>query len=137
VVNLIRIVRRLSNPLYQRSMNEPVVFQAKIWVRYLSGSWFGITIFDRWQIAVKTTTFQLTNSPWASTRKRRRIYHAEEATMWTRRIDDRDCIVLSHINPANQKETRWAFSAEGENEQAWNALSAAGVRAVPAPAGAI
>jgi hypothetical protein len=134
---LVRSVRRLSNPLYQRSMSEPVVFQARVWVRYLRGNWFNVTIFDRWQIAVKTTSFQMTNSPLASTRRRRRIYSAADATMWTRRIDDRDCIVLSHISPVNQKETRWAFCAESENEPAWNALSAAGVRAVPAPADAI
>ena len=81
---------------------------------------------------MRTDSFQITNWMYGQrNRSRSTFFHASEAVMWRAVVEGRDCIVVSGPTYRVSK-VEFAFSTEGQNAQAWDALAASGVRAADA-----
>ena len=87
----------------------------------------------RWDIGVRTDTFQITNWVWGNRRRATSaFFHSADCVMWQGNADGRDCIVVSGPTYLRSK-VEFALSTEGGNADAWNALALSGVRALPGP----
>jgi hypothetical protein len=126
--------RFLRDPARRAAIREPITFQSKVWLQFkwAPSRWPYFQI-GRWDLAVRTDSFQVTNWVFGSrNRARSTFFSAAEAVMWKRAVDGRDCIVVS--GPTyNRSKVEFVFSADEGNAEAWSALAAAGVRGVPAP----
>jgi hypothetical protein len=128
--------RRWRNPARWAAIREPILFSAKVWVRftYVPNWMYPSMGLGRWDLAVRADTFQITrwmygNRDGASST----FFNGSETTMWPASVGGRDCIVVS--GPTyNRAKVEFAFSAGDGNEAAWNALASAGVIAVAGPA---
>jgi hypothetical protein len=127
-------LRFLRDPARQAAIREPIVFEARVWLRFnYAPTYWGYPLFNRWDLAVRSDSFQVTNWIWGQRdRARSTFFHAASAVMWRDLVEGRDCIVLSGPTYRRSK-VEFAFAAiDGSNPQAWAALSAAGVRALEA-----
>lgn len=135
LVQLPMRLRFLRDPARRAAIREPITFQSKVWLqfKYAPSRWPYFQ-FGRWDLAVRTDSFQVTNWVFGShNRARSTFFHAVEAQMWQKTVDGRDCIVVS--GPTyNRSKVEFVFSADEGNAEAWSALAAAGVRGVPMPA---
>jgi hypothetical protein len=127
-------LRFLRNPVRRAAIREPILFQAKVWLRFrYAPTWWPYSPVTRWDMAVRTDTFQVTNWIWGSRdQSRSTFFLASEAVMWREMVEGRDCIVVS--GPTyNRSKVEFTFSADGGNPAAWDALARAGVRVVSGP----
>jgi hypothetical protein len=127
-------LRFLRDPVRRAAIREPILFQSKVWLRfrYAPTRWPYPPV-TRWDMAVRSDTFQVTNWIWGSRdRSRSTFFLASEAVMWRERVEGRDCIVVS--GPTyNRSKVEFSFSADGGNPAAWDMLARAGVRVVSGP----
>ena len=127
--------RFLHNPARLAALSEPVVFQARVFVRFIyapTRSWVYLRL-GRWDIGVRTDTFQITNWVWGNRRRATSaFFHSADCVMWQGNSDGRDCIVVSGPTYLRSK-VEFALSTEGRNSDAWNALALSGVRGLPGP----
>ena len=134
LVQLPARLRFLRDPARRDAIREPITFQSKVWLRFTyAPSRVPYFQVGRWDMAVRTDSFQVTNWIFGSRNRARSTYfNAAEAVMWQTVADGRDGIVVS--GPTyNRSKVEFVFSAEEGNAEAWNALARAGVRSVPAP----
>jgi hypothetical protein len=127
-------LRFLRDPARRAAIREPITFQSKVWLqfKYAPSRWPYFQ-FGRWDMAVRTDSFQVTNWVFGSRdRARSTFFSAVEARMWQKTVDGRDCIVVS--GPTyNRSKVEFVFTADEGNAATWAALAAAGVRGVPMP----
>ena len=127
-------MRFLRDPVRRAAIREPILFQSKVWLRFrYAPTWWPYPPVTRWDIAIRTDTFQVTNWIWGSRdRSRSTFFLASEAVMWREMVEGRDCIVVS--GPTyNRSKVEFSFSADGGNPAAWDTLARAGVRVVSGP----
>jgi hypothetical protein len=135
---LFRLIR-MTNPVIRQASSEPIVYRTRVWLRVLSApNRWRFPILGRWELIVRTSSLQASVRNWGQWRGRAAALYflAADTTMWTARFEEKDCIFLSSTNPAKPKAVLICFSADDRNAPAWDALSVAGVRAVPAPTAA-
>ena len=86
-------------------------------------------IGGRWDLAVRTDSLQVTNWMWGSRdRAHTTFFHAASCVMW-RAGDSGDGIVVSGPTYLRSR-VEFVFSTGAQDQQAWDALVAAGVRPV-------
>jgi hypothetical protein len=127
-------LRFLRDPVRRAAIREPILFQSKVWLRFrYAPTWWPYPPVTRWDMAVRSDTFQVTNWIWGSRdRSRSTFFLASEAVMWREMVEGRDCIVVS--GPTyNRSKVEFSFSADGGNPAAWDVLARAGVRVVSGP----
>ena len=127
-------IRFLRDPVRRAAIREPILFQSKVWLRFrYAPTWWPYPPVTRWDMAIRTDTFQVTNWIWGSRdRSRSTFFLASEAVMWREMVEGRDCIVVS--GPTyNRSKVEFSFSADGGNPAAWDTLARAGVHVVSGP----
>ena len=127
-------VRYTRDPARLAAIAEPVMFQARTSVRfiYTPSRWL-YPLLSRWDLGVRTDSFQITNWVYGNRdRARTTFFHSADCVMWQATKDGRDWIVVSGPTYIRSK-VEFAFSTEGQNAEAWNALGLSGVRGVAGP----
>ena len=88
--------RRWRNPARWAAIREPILFSAKVWVRFTYvPNWFYPSMgLGRWDLAVRTDTFQITRWMYGNRdRASSTFFNGGETTMWPASVGGRDCIV--------------------------------------------
>jgi hypothetical protein len=110
------------------------MFQARVSVRfiYAPSRWL-YPLLSRWDLGVRTDSFQITNWVYGNRdRARTTFFHSADCVMWQATTGGRDRIVVSGPTYIRSK-VEFAFSTQGQNTDAWNALVLSGVRGVAGP----
>ena len=131
VVSVVNRIRKPADPIQQEAQAQSILFEGRVWVRSPPSLRMGLLggPISRWTLVVRSGSIELTGQLWGSAGPQYRHHlflRSAGSSMWTTRIGQRDCIVLSGV--AHGQPVEVCVSAGGQNQVVWSALSEAGVR---------